>query len=202
MMQCNTLSIAELYAAIDRFAMESPDTGHLTHFDYVLNAEPWDAGLVLIDLAARLVMIDSTYSFPRQNGVVRRHNIEPVEGGTVSFAIAQYEETLQRWYVQLNCACEKSTQYELSSDVETSVACFLDAVDELTTELERCVDEMFDNESLDDDSKAGFHHRRMQDFRRRKLLHNSQELRYLRRTFVNIQKAKSCGDWHADDLLF
>lgn len=84
--ECRPVSIAELDAAIDRFSLASPDRGHLTHFGHALITEPWDAGLVVIDMAARLVMIDSTYSSPGRNGFVQRHNIESVEGGTVSLS--------------------------------------------------------------------------------------------------------------------
>ena len=144
------------------------------------------------------------------------HRLNNVAHGTVSlivqlridgeldtnFVIEQYEKNLQHRYVQLKCACEKSAEYELSSDVETSVACFLDAVDELTSDLERYLDQLFDHESSDDDSEAGFRHQTPQDFRWRKLFHKGRELRYLLQSFVNIQKEESCGDWHADDLPF
>ncbi len=41
-----------------------------THID----TESWDAGLVIIDLAARLVFVQSSYSQPQQQGEVRYHN--------------------------------------------------------------------------------------------------------------------------------
>ena len=42
-LSADPVSIAELDAAIDRFALQSPERGHLTHFGYCLNTEPWDA---------------------------------------------------------------------------------------------------------------------------------------------------------------
>ena len=39
-----------------------------------LDAEPWDAGIVLIDLSARIVAIESTYSMPQPSGEVRYHD--------------------------------------------------------------------------------------------------------------------------------
>ena len=82
-LSADPVSLTELDAAVDRFALESPERGHFSYFLHAVDAEPWDAGLVVIDLAARLVVIDSTYSSPGPKGTVTRHNIESVEGGTV-----------------------------------------------------------------------------------------------------------------------
>src|SRR6266446_8575502 len=41
-----------------------------THIDI----ESWDAGLVIIDLAGRVVFVQSSYSQPQQQGEVRYHN--------------------------------------------------------------------------------------------------------------------------------
>jgi len=85
-LSADPVSLAEMNAAVDRFALESPDRGHFTFFRHNLDAEPWDAGLVVIDMAARLVVIDSSYSSPGRKGVITRHNIESVEGGAVSLS--------------------------------------------------------------------------------------------------------------------
>lgn len=82
-LSADPVSITELDAAVDRFALESPVRGHFRHFRHRLDTEPWDAGLVVIDLAARLVVIDSTYSTPGLRGVVTRHNVDGVQGKTV-----------------------------------------------------------------------------------------------------------------------
>lgn len=82
-LSADPVSLTELDAAVDRFALESPPRGHLLNFRHVVDAQPWDAGLVLIDLAARLLVIDSSYSSICRKGVITRHNIESVESGTV-----------------------------------------------------------------------------------------------------------------------
>lgn len=75
-LSADPVSISELDAAIDRFALKSPDRGHMAHFRQGLDLEPYDAGLVVIDLAARLVAIDSTYSSPGLKGTIQRHDID------------------------------------------------------------------------------------------------------------------------------
>jgi hypothetical protein len=39
-----------------------------------LDLEPWDAGIVVIDLAARIVAAESTYSMPRAGGEIQYHD--------------------------------------------------------------------------------------------------------------------------------
>ena len=39
-----------------------------------LDTEPWDAGIVVIDLAARIVACESTYSMPQPSGEVHFHD--------------------------------------------------------------------------------------------------------------------------------
>lgn len=52
----------------------SPDNPEPVHsFGVALDAEPWDAGIVVIDLAARVVAIDSLYSQPGPEGEVFYH---------------------------------------------------------------------------------------------------------------------------------
>jgi len=85
-LSADPVSLAELNAAVDRFALESPARGHFPYFRRAIDAEPWDAGLVVIDMAARLVVIDSSYSSLGRKGVITRHNVESVEGGTVSLS--------------------------------------------------------------------------------------------------------------------
>ena len=55
----------ELQIAMSRFAKPSPTFGVLSNLSRRTNDEPYDAGLVVIDLVARLIVIDSTYSSPR-----------------------------------------------------------------------------------------------------------------------------------------
>ncbi|MDC0935618.1 hypothetical protein OAS39_04975 [Pirellulales bacterium] len=54
-------TIAELDVAMRRFTGET-DRSHFSHFRPGDSAEPWDAGVVVIDLAARLIAGKSSYS--------------------------------------------------------------------------------------------------------------------------------------------
>jgi hypothetical protein len=68
-------TIDELVAALKRF--HKP--GDTTHFQFFRNdseadLEPYDAGIVVIDLAARVVACESTYSLPGPTGEVNYHN--------------------------------------------------------------------------------------------------------------------------------
>ncbi|HEV7684882.1 MAG TPA: hypothetical protein VGO68_22420 [Pyrinomonadaceae bacterium] len=76
-------TIAELDAALRRY-VKSLDTrsnfGSFRSRDYGLNrcpeldTEPWDAGIVVIDLAARIVASESSYSQPGPDGQVSYHD--------------------------------------------------------------------------------------------------------------------------------
>ncbi|HKP46576.1 MAG TPA: hypothetical protein VJT50_08245 [Pyrinomonadaceae bacterium] len=76
-------TIAELEAALTRY-IKPRDDGRFFDFSSrmiceqavrdLIDSEPWDAGLVVIDLAARIVAIDSTYSQPGPDGDVTYHD--------------------------------------------------------------------------------------------------------------------------------
>ncbi len=78
------VSLAELTAAMDRYTLESPSDGYLSLFGRSIDDQPWDAGVVVIDLAARLVVVDSSYSSPGREGFITRENIAALEGGSIS----------------------------------------------------------------------------------------------------------------------
>jgi hypothetical protein len=87
-------TIAELEAALVRYIKPRNADGFFTWFHSThcpttvgsssdkpesdlrsaVNAEPWDAGIVVIDLAARIVAIDSSYSQPGPEGEVCYHD--------------------------------------------------------------------------------------------------------------------------------
>jgi len=52
----------------------SPDKPNVQDVRAAVDAEPWDAGIVVIDLAARIVAIDSLYSQPGPEGEVFYHD--------------------------------------------------------------------------------------------------------------------------------
>ncbi|MBI3921692.1 MAG: hypothetical protein HY318_09765 [Armatimonadetes bacterium] len=63
-------TIDELEAAIERFIKPVQDRSFLAGFHVGASEEPWDAGIVIVDLAARIVAYQSTYSWPRPDGTV------------------------------------------------------------------------------------------------------------------------------------
>jgi hypothetical protein len=67
-------TLAELEDATARFARQSPHGRFFANLRPELHEEPHDAGLVIIDLIARLVVTDSTYSFPGKEGIVEYHD--------------------------------------------------------------------------------------------------------------------------------
>lgn len=67
-------TIAELEAALDRYIKRLDDRGPFDIFNAGENFEPWDAGLVIVDLAARMVATQSTYSAPQAQGEVQYHD--------------------------------------------------------------------------------------------------------------------------------
>ena len=69
-------TIQELEAALARY--HKPD-GDLSPFAWfrmadAIDSEPWDAGIVIIDLAGRIVASESTYTRPSPEGEVHYHN--------------------------------------------------------------------------------------------------------------------------------
>jgi hypothetical protein len=71
-------TIAELEAALKRFDRDPPIFNtQFTFSEYPeVDTEPYDAGILIIDLAARIVVCDSTYSLPGPEGQVEYHNGE------------------------------------------------------------------------------------------------------------------------------
>ena len=69
-------TIAELGAALGRYIRPQAEFGPFASFRSrcAIDSEPWDAGLLIIDLAARIVAVESTYSQPQQEGEVRYHD--------------------------------------------------------------------------------------------------------------------------------
>lgn len=69
-------TIAELGAALGRYIRPQAEFGPFASFRSrcAIDSEPWDAGLLIIDLAARIVAVESTYSQPHLEGEVRYHD--------------------------------------------------------------------------------------------------------------------------------
>jgi hypothetical protein len=69
-------TIAELEAALGRYIRPQAEWSPFASFrcGCEIDSEPWDAGLLIIDLAARIVAVESTYSLPQLEGEVRYHD--------------------------------------------------------------------------------------------------------------------------------
>jgi hypothetical protein len=69
-------TIAELEAALVRYIR--PEAGQRQFASFrsgsEIDSQPWDAGFVIIDLAARMVASESSYSDPQPEGEVRYHD--------------------------------------------------------------------------------------------------------------------------------
>src|SRR6185295_2429000 len=69
-------TLSELASALARYSRPQDELSPFAVFrsSSELNPAPWDAGLVVIDLAARIVLSDSTYSIPGIEGQVDYHD--------------------------------------------------------------------------------------------------------------------------------
>jgi hypothetical protein len=73
-LSADPVTLEELEAATERFARPIPGRRIFGNLSPGLDDEPYDAGLVVIDLVARLVVVVSTYSSPGPEGTVEYHN--------------------------------------------------------------------------------------------------------------------------------
>ena len=69
-------TIAELEAALARYIKPTAGSSPFAWFrkGREIDDRPWDAGIVVIDLGARIVAVESTYSRPGPTGRVRFHD--------------------------------------------------------------------------------------------------------------------------------
>ena len=71
-------TISELEATLERYQKRCDGENQFGKFHHRLptqiDPQPWDAGLVIVDLAARIVASESTYSAPSHQGEVRYHD--------------------------------------------------------------------------------------------------------------------------------
>jgi hypothetical protein len=73
-LSADPVTMEELEVATERFAKPIPKCRFFANLSHGLCAEPHDAGLVVIDLVACLVVVDSTYSSAGPEGVVWYHD--------------------------------------------------------------------------------------------------------------------------------
>ena len=67
-------TISELVAALERFEKDPPSLQSFFSEFAEIDDRPYDAGILVIDLAARIVACESTYSLPGPQGHVNYHN--------------------------------------------------------------------------------------------------------------------------------
>jgi len=67
-------TIQELEDAMARFAKPAGNERHLAGFVDGVNEEPWGAGIVFVDLAARVFAAESSYSILMPEGEIQFHN--------------------------------------------------------------------------------------------------------------------------------
>jgi hypothetical protein len=67
-------TIEELKDSMARFAKPVDNMRHLAEFSNGVNEEPWDAGIMFVDLAARVFSAETSYSILMPEGEVQFHN--------------------------------------------------------------------------------------------------------------------------------
>ena len=100
------VTIEELQDAMTRFIKPVNDFRPFAAFDAGTNGEPWDAGVIFIDLAARIVATESSYCIPSSEGRVQYHDGVQATDAWLPYrapedwlfvnSVAQYEGILHR----------------------------------------------------------------------------------------------------------
>lgn len=80
-------TIAELEAALERFDKDPPRFRSYFHTTSEIDDQPYDAGILIVDLAARVVACESTYSLPGPRGHVRYHDGNSVTDVSISYRV-------------------------------------------------------------------------------------------------------------------
>jgi hypothetical protein len=73
-LSADPVTLEELESAVARFERPTPGSRFFGNLRPGLCDEPFDAGLVVIDLVARMIVVDSTYSSPGKEGTVKYHD--------------------------------------------------------------------------------------------------------------------------------
>lgn len=90
-------TIEELERALERF-IRPGEWSEFRGFSNRLDDEPWDAGVVVIDLAARLIVCESTYSMPSLSGSVPYRDRQSLTDTYVDFHLP---DDWKFWYESL-----------------------------------------------------------------------------------------------------
>jgi hypothetical protein len=73
-LSADPITLDELEAAVARFSKPHADSRYFANLSPSLCDEPYDAGLIVIDLIARLIVVNSTYSSPGTSGEIAYHD--------------------------------------------------------------------------------------------------------------------------------
>src|SRR6185369_7245036 len=76
----------------------------------VVNMEPWDAGIVIIDLAAQVIAWNSTYSQPKPEGSVDSHDPQAATNTSVAYRIPdtwEFVEAIELYPLEAASARER-----------------------------------------------------------------------------------------------
>lgn len=98
-LSADPVTIEELEVALERFRKPGQER-FLNSFAVVLDDKPWDAGVVVIDLAAKLVAAESSYSSPAPTGRIYYHDGECCTDMAVQYDVADgwmFSTDMQHW---------------------------------------------------------------------------------------------------------
>lgn len=87
-LSADPITLTELRSAMARFARPELDRPFLANLSAGLRDEPHDAGIIIIDLVARLIVTDSTWSSPGPSGDVRYHDGQCSTDAELSYHLA------------------------------------------------------------------------------------------------------------------
>jgi hypothetical protein len=99
-------NFAELQAALTRYIRLIDDRGPLAGLraSSEVTTEPWDAGVVIIDLAARVIAWESTYSQPEPEGSVDYHDGQAATDISIWYRIPDSWELIESIELYAGCA--------------------------------------------------------------------------------------------------
>ncbi len=115
-LSADPVTLKELKVALGRYEKRCLGGSQLGNLRPSSDDEPYDAGLVVIDLAARLVVVDSTYSSPGHKGDVDFHDGNCATEHRLRYALADDWQFLDRWASWKACGDEHRRQQVVPLD--------------------------------------------------------------------------------------
>lgn len=93
-------TIAELEAAVARYRKPMDERKLFASFFQGVSEEAWDAGIVIIDLPARILAAESTYSQPSNSGAVQYHDGEQATDIVLQYQLSDdwlIVDSIEQW---------------------------------------------------------------------------------------------------------